>query len=162
MKSPSIPNSPMHKAHKHESAFRHTSGAAQYVDDIRADLITHVVLSEVARATNLVIDTSKASSMEGVHAIITAADIPGDPLVGPIMHDEPILADGEILYHGQAIALVIAESYESARHAARQLDVQYEKHTPILSIQDAIDANSFHNRPHRIARGDLLSVQNQT
>lgn len=139
--------------HKHESAYHHTSGAAQYIDDQQASLVIVVLISKVARATELELNTTQAESSEGVHAVITAKDIPGDRFVGPIIHDEPLLADGEILYHGQALALVVAQTYEQAHAACAQIDVAYVQQHAVLSIQDALDAQSFHNQPHRIARG---------
>ena len=143
--------------HKHESAFYHTSGEAQYIDDQQASLITVVLLAQVARATSLQINTQKSQEVEGVHAVITSADIPGDRFVGPIIHDEPLLAHEEILYHGQALALVVAETYEQARAACDRIEVSFVEQKSILTIQDAIDAQSFHNQPHRIARGLSMS-----
>ena len=83
--------------------------------------------------------------------------------MGPIIHDEPLLAHEEILYHGQALALVVAETYEQARAACALIEVSFVEQKSILTIQDAIDAQSFHNQPHRIARGLSISeVQAQT
>ena len=144
--------------HKHESAYHHTSGAAQYIDDQQASLVIVVLISEVARATELQLNTEAAESSEGVHAVMTAADIPGDRFVGPIIHDEPLLADGEILYHGQALALVVAQTYEQARAACDKIEVSFVQQEAILSIQSAIDTQSFHNQPHRIARGVDMNI----
>ncbi|MAA79654.1 MAG: hypothetical protein CL916_10375, partial [Deltaproteobacteria bacterium] len=137
------------KTHKHESAYHHTSGEAQYIDDQQTSLITVLLLSQVARATSLKLNTSKAEQVVGIHAVITSKDIPGDRFVGPIIHDEPLLAHDEILYHGQAMAVVVAETYEQAREACDLIEVSFVEQKSILTIQDAIDAQSFHNQPHR-------------
>ena len=63
-----LPPSPVHQNHKHESAYRHTSGAAEYIDDLHADLVTLIFLSPVARAHSLVVSTEGAIGLPGRHS----------------------------------------------------------------------------------------------
>ena len=82
-------------------------------------------------------------------------DIPGDPLIGPIVHDEPVLALDTVHYAGQAVAMVVGESYEACRAGAEAVRVDYEVLPAITTIDEALAAKSFLTDEHRIARGDL-------
>ena len=91
----------------------------------------------------------------GVHAVLTAADIPGAKRVGAIIHDEPLLALDEVHFRGQAIALVVAENLTQCRAAVSVIQLNVEEEAPLLDIPSAIAAQSYHTTPHTIARGDL-------
>jgi xanthine dehydrogenase molybdopterin binding subunit len=81
--------------------------------------------------------------------------------VGAVRHDEILLADKEIFYHGQIVALVVGENQEFCRNAAAKIIVEYEPLAPILQIEDAIAQNSFHTEPNFIRRGDVhLALKN--
>jgi xanthine dehydrogenase molybdopterin binding subunit len=101
------------------------------------------------------IDTADAAKMPGVVAVYTARDIPGMNDVGALRHDESLLADPEVMFHGHMVAIVVATSYEVARAAAARVKVEYEPLPAILSIEAAVDAKSFHTDPHTIRRGDV-------
>ncbi len=148
-----IPSSPLGKSHKHADAYHHTSGAARYVDDSAAELVAMVYLSPVAHAAIDSFSLADAKRVKGVHCVLSSADIPGDPLVGPIIHDEPLLAMDEVLYHGQAMFLIVGETEACCREAASQIVVRFTPREAVLSIEDAIEAGSFHNAPHTIQRG---------
>ena len=122
-----IPESPLHQRHQHESAYRHVAGSARYVDDIDSELIAGILLSPVARACALHIDVQNAKDIPGVAAVLTSADIPGDPMVGPIFHDEPLLAQKEIEYRGQALALVVAKDPVTLRKALAAIELRYQE-----------------------------------
>ena len=103
----------LNKPGPHESAHLHVTGQARYVaDDLGppGTLFALPVPSPVARGTLKDLDVSTAQGMPGVKRIVTAADIPGDNIWGPILHNEPLLADGEVHCVGQPIAVVIADS----------------------------------------------------
>ena len=105
----------------HESARLHVSGRAHYVDDLpQAAGTLHAApgLSTIARGRIRSMDLSAVRACPGVRAVLTAADIPGDNNCGPILHDDPILADGEIRFHGQPLFVVAAETRDIARQAA--------------------------------------------
>ncbi len=108
-------------ARPHESAHLHVSGEAHYVDDLpelQGTLHAALGLSPVAhgRLTALALDRLRAQP--GVVDVLTAADIPGPNDCGPVVHDDPILADGEVRYVGQPVYAVIADTRLAARRTA--------------------------------------------
>ena len=151
-------HSPLHKDALHESGYRHTTGEAHYVDDLPTPHGTctgYVVTSTVAHGTIQSIDASQAKTMPGVHCVLFVEDIPGDPFIGPIIHDEPLLAQNTVHYLGQPIGLVVGESREACRAAAQTIQIEYESLPPLLTIEDAIAGESFLTDPHTISRGDI-------
>src|SRR5689334_16475552 len=93
----------------HDSAIGHVTGAAPYIDDIppRVDeLFVGFVPSPAACGRVESIDVAAAKAVPGVVAIFTADDLPGDKNFGPLFKDEPVLADGEVLYVGQPVVIV--------------------------------------------------------
>jgi xanthine dehydrogenase large subunit len=163
MNTPSTPRrgSPLHTSVLHESGYRHTTGEARYVDDLPtpANACTAaVLLSPHAHARILSRDATKARQLPGVLAVLFAEDVPGHLLVGPIVHDEPLLADEEVHHVGQAVALVVATSPEAARAALPHIEVIYDHLPALTTLRDAIDARSFHTDPHVIARGEVAQA----
>lgn len=142
----------------HESAHLHVTGRAVYVDDAPSPhgcLWVHPVTSPVAKGTLRYADASAARALPGVHAVLFDHDIPGDGLIGPIVHDEPLLSQGDLHFVGQAIAVVVAETRALAEHAASLVTLEIDAQEPILSIDGAIEAQDFLGTPHVIARGDI-------
>lgn len=149
---------PLHRDAPHESGLRHTTGEALYVDDLPDPAgLLHAVLvtSPVARGRLLGIDVARARGLPGVAAVLTAADVPGDNRVGPIVHDEPVLAEGDLLWNGQPVALVLADTRERARVAALAVALDVQAAPPVLTIEDAVAAGRWLTDPHVIARGDV-------
>jgi xanthine dehydrogenase molybdopterin binding subunit/xanthine dehydrogenase small subunit len=148
-------------AFPHESAHKHVSGAAIYVDDhaqSQGMLEVWPVCSPHAHAKILRRDVSAARLVPGVSAVLLAEDVPGLNDVGAVRHDEILLADKEVLYHGHIVALVVGVSQEICRAAAEKVIVEYEPLPSIFSIEEAIAAGSFHSDPNHIRRGDVGSV----
>ena len=144
------------KSAPHESAHLHVAGSALYVDDQAARkgmLEVWPVCSPHARARILRRDAAQARQMPGIHAVLLAEDVPGINDSGP-HHDEILLADREVSFHGQIVALVVGETPEACRAAGEKVIVEYEAAPPILTIADAIAAASFHNEANYIRRGD--------
>ena len=107
----------------HESAVLHVSGRAAYTDDIpeaAGTLHAALGLSPVAHGRLLGLDRARLLALPGVVAVFSAADFPGPNDCGPIVHDDPILAEGELRYLGQPVFAVIAHSREAARRAAAE------------------------------------------
>ena len=145
---------------RHESAVGHVTGRAMYADDTaqrRPMLDVWPVCAPHARALIRRRDASAALAMPGVVAVLMAEDIPGHNNVGT-MHDEPLFADREILYHGQIVALVIGDSLRACRAAAAAVVVDYEELEPVIGIRAAIARKSFHTPPHTLSRGDSLAA----
>ncbi len=135
----------VHKPLPHDSAPLHVTGRAQYVDDIPTPAGTlHLAfgLSDVAHGKIRRMDLSAVRAAPGVVAVLMADDLPGDCDVAPAAHDEPLLADGEVHYLGQPVFLVVAESHLEARKAARLGRIEYEELPAILTIDDALAADS--------------------
>jgi xanthine dehydrogenase molybdopterin binding subunit/xanthine dehydrogenase small subunit len=149
------------KALPHESGALHVSGQAVYVDDQaqhRKMLEIWPVTAPHAHARILRRDATEARQMPGVAAVLMAEDIPGSNDVGAIRQDEILLADKEVMFHGHIVAVVVGDSYEACRAAAAKVVVEYEPLPPILTIDEAIAAGSFHNAPHVIRRGDAAQA----
>jgi len=152
---------PRPEASAHESAHKHVTGEAFYVDDVvqsHTMLEVWPVCSPHAHAKILRRDVSEARGMPGISAVLLAEDVPGLNDVGAVRHDEILLADTEVLYHGHIVALVVGETQELCRAAAAKVVVEYDPLPPIFTIEEAMDAGSFHSDPHFIRRGDVSSA----
>lgn len=150
---------------RHDSADRQVQGAAPYTDDVRepqGTLHAQFGLSTVARGTIRAADLSAVRAAPGVVAVLTADDIPGDNQVGPVAHDEPMLAlsaqGGAVHYAGQALFIVVAETRLAARRAIRLARIDYDEEPPVLTIAQAMDAGSLLQPPYRMARGDAAAA----
>ena len=145
----------------HESARGHVTGEALYTDDLtgRFPGLLHAwpVLAPHAHAQLVSLDVSGASTAAGVLHVLTAADVPGVGDTGPTRHDEPLFPS-EIMYHLQPVAWVLADTLETARLGAARVRAEYEPLPAILTIEEAIAANSFLTEPLRLCRGDLSAI----
>lgn len=145
----------------HESARLHVLGQADYTDDIdevRGTLHAALGLSSKPHAKILAIDLDPVRASRGVVAVYTAQDIPGTNDCGPIIHDDPILADGLVQYVGQPVFVVVADTHDNARRAAKKGVVTYEELPAILTPQAARKAQSYVLPPMRLARGDAQAA----
>lgn len=145
----------------HDSAAGHVCGEALYIEDMPAtagELWAEFVGSPVAHGRLESIEASAALAMPGVVAVYTAKDIPGRNHWGPIFHDEPFLADGELMYVGQPVAIIAATSRDAARRARKAVKVAVRELPAVLSIEDALAADDFLQPARRMARGDFASA----
>lgn len=134
----------------------HVQGSAQYIDDIAVpDGTLHVAfaLSNVAHGKIKSIDVNAARVAEGVHSVLLADEIE-NLLIGPIRHDEPILASKEVLFYGQAIAAILAESHDQAKKAALLVTAEIEELESIVSIDQAMKSKSFLDDPIIVSTGN--------
>ena len=145
-----------------DAAPLHVTGQARYVDDIPTPpncLHLAFGLSDIARGSLDGVDVSAVRSAPGVVAVLLAADLPHANDVSPSVHDEPLLATDQVHYVGQPIFLVIARTHLAARKAARLATIAITPADPILTIDDAIAANSrFEEGPRVIAKGDAAQA----
>jgi xanthine dehydrogenase large subunit len=150
---------------KHDSGPLHVTGAARYTDDIPVPANTvHLAfgLSTIACGTITSIDLTAVCAATGVIDVLLANDLPFDNDVSPSAHDEPLLAKGTVHYLGQPIFLVVADSHLAARKAARLADIQYAEESPILTIDQALEANSrFEEGPRVYSQGDAETALNK-
>jgi xanthine dehydrogenase large subunit len=141
----------------HESAALHVLGQATYTDDIpevQGTLHAALGLSSRPHAHIAAVDLAAVRASAGVAAVYTADDIPGTNDCGPIIHDDPILADGLVMYVGQPIFIVVADTHDHARRAARLAKVSYQDLPAILTPQAARAAQSWVLPPMQLTRGD--------
>ncbi|MGH1368438.1 MAG: xanthine dehydrogenase molybdopterin binding subunit [Maritimibacter sp.] len=130
----------------HDSATLHVTGAAHYVDDVPVPQdCLHLVfgLSNVARGTITALDLNFVRASPGVAEVLTAADLPHSNDVSPSPEFEPMLAEGEVFYHGQPVFVVAATSHKAARAAARRARITIEEKPAILTIDQALEAGSY-------------------
>ena len=145
----------------HESAVAQVRGLATYVDDIaevKGTLFAAPILSNVAHGKLLGVDTSAALLMPGVRACVLASDIPGHAMLASFIGDEPIFAIDTVQHIGQVVGLVVAETVMQARHAARKVKLNIEALPAILSLKDAMAAQSYVLPPVFVKRGDAESA----
>ncbi|MBQ1204203.1 MAG: molybdopterin-dependent oxidoreductase, partial [Loktanella sp.] len=146
----------------HDAAHLHVTGQARYIDDIPTPAGTlHLAfgLSDVARGTITSIDLTAVRNAPGVVAVMTADDLPFANDVSPSVHDEPLLATGAVHYLGQPLFLVVADSHLAARKAARLARITVDPAEPILTIDQALAADSrFEDGPRIWTKGDVESA----
>ncbi|WP_232368493.1 xanthine dehydrogenase molybdopterin binding subunit [Azospira inquinata] len=141
----------------HESAVLHVTGAATYCDDIRelaGTLHGAPGRSERAHARILAMDLEPVRQAPGVRAVITGADIPGVNDFSFTLKDDPLLAEKEVLYYGHPVFLVVAETHEQARKAARLAKITYEDLPALLTAEAAAAANAEVLPPVEVNRGN--------
>ncbi|MFV1495114.1 xanthine dehydrogenase molybdopterin binding subunit [Phaeobacter sp. JH20_02] len=146
----------------HDAARLHVTGQARYVDDIptpRDTLHLAFGLSTVAHGDITALELDAVRQSNGVVAVLTAEDLPFDNDVSPSAHDEPLLAKGSVHYIGQPVFLVVATSHRAARVAARKGQVSYAERPALLTLEDALAADSrFEDGPRIYSKGDAGSA----
>ncbi len=143
----------------HESAHLHVAGEAPYVDDLpelAGTLHAALGLSPVARGRLRSFDAAAVQAMPGVVAVIAARDIPGVNDCGPVVHDDPILAESDLRYLGQPVFAVVARTRLQARRAAALADrlIDAEALPPVLTPQEAHARGDYVLPPMHMVRPD--------
>ncbi|KAK4608374.1 hypothetical protein RGQ29_001974 [Quercus rubra] len=139
----------------HLSSRLQVTGEAEYTDDVPIpprSLHAALILSRKAHARILSIDDSEAKASPGFAGIFLAKDVPGDNKIGPVIEDEELFATEFVTCVGQVIGVVVGDTHENAKLAARKVHIDYEELPAILSIQDAINAKSFHPNTEKCLR----------
>ncbi|WP_336315938.1 xanthine dehydrogenase molybdopterin binding subunit [Stutzerimonas stutzeri] len=146
---------------KHDSAPKHVSGEAVYVDDrleFPNQLHVYARMSERAHARIVRIDTSPCYQIPGVAIAITAEDVPGQLDIGAVIPGDPLLADGKVEFIGQPVIAVAADSLETARKAAMAAIIEYEDLEPVLDVVEALHKKHFVLDSHTHKRGDSATA----
>jgi CO/xanthine dehydrogenase Mo-binding subunit len=130
---------------KRRDGIGHVTGQTQYVDDVFYPnmLWLKMVRSPVARGRIRSVDTAAAEAFPGVAAVVTAKDVPNNwytilCLIGVGPNDEPVLAHEEVMYEGEPICAVVAETEEIAREAASLVKLDIEEQEPVIDLEFAI------------------------
>jgi xanthine dehydrogenase large subunit len=155
-----ISSTPLHEALPHDSAAKHVSGRADYIDDLlEPEGLLHVYLGLATRAAGEItaMDFAAVTAAPGVIGVLTAADIPGENDVSsPHKHDDPVFAEGHVQFHGQPIFAVVGTTREAARRAARLARIDYRDSEPLLDLDKAIAAGArLVTEPLTLQRGDV-------
>ena len=142
----------------HDSAEKHVSGRALYVDDMPEPLgLLHLAIGMSTRAhariTTLDLDAVRAAP--GVVSVLVAADVPGRNDVSPIAGDDPLFAERIVQYCGQSIFAVAAETRAQARSAARLARIEYGDLPAILTIADARTAQTVIEKARTFRMGEV-------
>ena len=145
------------KSRKHESADKHVSGKAEYIDDkltLPGMLYLCPVLRQHAHARITRIDTTECYSIAGVVRVFSWQDVPGELDIGPLAPGDPLFARDLVEYHGQVVLTVAAETSEAARAAALKAVIEYEVLEPVLDVEEALRRELYVQEPHVHQRGD--------
>ncbi len=142
----------------HESAHLHVTGQATYIDDLpelENTLHLAVGFSKCAKGKITQFDLNAVRQADGVYAVYTADDVTIENNWGPIVKDDPIFAKDQVEFYGQALFVVAAKTYQQARRAVRLAQIEYAPETPILSIKDAIQQESWVLPPVDFSHGEV-------
>ncbi|MCX4718596.1 xanthine dehydrogenase molybdopterin binding subunit [Streptomyces virginiae] len=141
----------------HESAVLHVTGAALYTDDLvyRTKDTLHAYPVQVMKTRGRItaLRTEPALAVPGVVRVLTVADVPGVNDAG-MKHDEPLFPD-EVMFHGHAVAWVLGETLEAARLGAAAVEVELDELPSVITLKEAIAAESFHGARPLMVTGDI-------
>jgi xanthine dehydrogenase large subunit len=141
----------------HDNALTHVCGESEFVDDrpiMKNELFAEIFFSTRAHALIKRVDFSEVLKIPGVKAVFTGHDFANN-LWGTIFKDQPLLATDKVNYAGEGIAIIVAESRETAQRAKHKVVIEYTDLAPILSIDEAKKAQSFIIPARKIERGDV-------
>ena len=147
----------VHRSARHDSALRHTTGQALYIDDMPeppGTLHAALILSPLASGLLRKLDLSAVATAPGVVAVLGATDVPGRNDVSAVGQGEPLFASGRVEFAGQTLAMVVATSLDAARHAAERAVIDIEADVPVLEIESALARESYVQAPSTILRGE--------
>ncbi|MTI45813.1 xanthine dehydrogenase molybdenum binding subunit apoprotein [Roseibium hamelinense] len=129
----------------HDSAAKHVAGTATYIDDVVEPVGTlHIApgwARKSVRGKILRLDLNAVKAYPGVVEVLTAESIRGTNDCSSAFGDDPVLASDEVLFYGQVIFAVVAETRDAARKAAQQAVIEVEPITPIITAEDAVAAD---------------------
>ncbi|MBN2113748.1 MAG: xanthine dehydrogenase family protein molybdopterin-binding subunit [Acidimicrobiia bacterium] len=141
------------------------TGAQEYTADLKLFDMTHakLVTLDIARARLISIDKTAAEALPGVLTVMTAEDLPQPvPRFGPHVDDRPVLAVGQVNYHGEPVAIVVAETPEVAEEAVRRVKVEYEELPAVVTVDAALAPGAILVQDPSLRRaGDPLADTNK-
>jgi xanthine dehydrogenase large subunit len=135
----------------------HVTGKSVYLDDIptiSGTLHAAIVGSAIAHGRIVKVDLEEALKLDGVEKIIKYSDIPGENQIGGIIEDETLLAEHEVHYQGQPIAVVVAQTERIARKAAQLVRIDYEEHEPVTDPRVAKEKGLLLIPPRTFSMGN--------
>ncbi|MBF0441513.1 MAG: molybdopterin-dependent oxidoreductase [Oligoflexales bacterium] len=144
----------------HDSSSSHVSGESIFVDDIprlSGELVVGIVFSRTARGILHDVDTGEAQEVEGIKGVYTARDLKHNRW-GPIVEDQPILAEKEISFIGEPICVIAGESEKAVLKAKKLIRLDITEEEPLLTISDAIRKKSYLDRSCKVETGDVAQA----
>ncbi len=148
-------------ARAHESAIKHVTGRAAYIDDLKvpADCLhLALALSPVAHGRLTRLDLDRVRALPGVVDAVGFPDVPGHTDIGPVFPGDPLFVEEEVSYAGQVLFAVAAENHRAAREAVKAaLDagvVEIDEHPASLDPVAATERGEFVRPTHVQERGD--------
>jgi len=126
-----------------------TQGSFAFSGDLYAAGMLHgvTVRSPHPHAVVRGIDATATLDLPGVHAVLTHADVPGEPFYGLEFRHQPVLAIDRVRYVGEAVAVVAADHPDTARRAAGLVAVDYELLEPVVDAELATTRPPLHDPP---------------
>lgn len=143
---------------KQDDITLHVQGKSKFVDDLTVPvgtLYAAVFTSSISHGNIINVDYSEAEKYAGVIKVFTSQDIPGINEIGNIIKDEPLLAENEVHYIGQPIAIIVAETSELARKARSLIKIKYNEKPAITDPRIAYEINSLIAPPRTFSIGDI-------
>ena len=159
-----MPHKIIGKGERRVDAWGKVTGTAKFAADynIGHQLVGKVLRSKYPHAKIIRIDTTRAEQLDGVEAVLTASDIPGERVFGIVVKNQAILASERVRYLGDGVALVAARTKEIAEQALAQIDVEYEPLPVVSDPEEAMqpDAPRIHGDDntfvhHKLRKGDM-------
>lgn len=145
---------------KNYDTLNHVQGKSLFIDDFavpNGTLNAYIFTSPIAHGKIINLDISNAENFEGVTKIITAADIPGENQIGNIVQDEVLLAEDEVDFIGQPIAIIVSSSKKIGKAAAELIKIDFEELPIIINPRDAYNHNSLIVPPITFESGNIES-----
>ena len=136
---------------------KHVRGESQFIDDIavpEGTLYAAVFDSKIARGKILNINVDEAKSLPEVRIVLTSKDIPGINQVGGIIPDETLFAEDEVQFIGEPLGIVVADTIETARQAAKKIRVDYKEIPGIFDPREAFEKGSLIMPPRIFSFGN--------
>lgn len=139
-----------------KDAYEKATGKAKFAADYNFtnQLYGKVITSPFAHAKIKKIDIAAALTIPGVKAVLTYKDIPGKNIVPLVFPDMPFLAENDVKFYGEAVALIAAETKEIADEAAKKIKIEYKTLKPLLTIKESIKQNKV-IKEYKILKGDI-------
>ena len=145
--------------------YEKVTGKAKFGDDLNFgnQLYAKTLYSKYPRAEIVNIDTTEAEKLDGVVDIITSKDVPGE---NEMFGRFPVLAKEEVKYVGDGVAVVAAESKETAEKAVKLIKVQYNEKEAVCDMKKAVkdtdnlihsdkEDNIIEHSHHVMRKGDV-------
>jgi len=119
------------------------TGKTRYAGDLLGECLHASVLRSPAHHARIVqLDVSEARKMPGIIAVVTAEDVPGNPIYGRMIRDRPALAEDVVRHKGEPIAIVVGQNLGCTESALRKIKLELEPLPAVLDVREALAATA--------------------